>query len=264
MGDAIITIMVLQCRVPESPELSALLPLIPQFLADVLSVIFLTIDWNNHPHLFHAVEPVNGAVLWANLQLMFWLSLVLFTTAGLSEAGRRPTPVTLDGWVLRLAGVAHFPWVRTLVSWHGRQSRFAIATGLPLNEWNHVAGTDDGESIRMYINGELGAETLYEDALLKLTKSDFWLGNNRQNTRPYAGDLKDIQLWQRALTSTEIQQALAQTPSAEAAGLLAAWPFAEATSDAAIADQVQAIPVTLQNATAPQTAAGGPQVVPSP
>ena len=140
----------------------------------------------------------------------------------------------------------------------------AIATGLPLNEWSHVAGTYDGESIRVYINGELGAETSYEGAPLELTESDFWLGNNRQNTRPYAGYLKDIQLWQRALTSAEIQQALAQTPSAEAAGLLASWPFAEETSDAAIADQVQKIPVTRQNATAPQTAAAGPQVVQSP
>ena len=71
----------------------------------------------------------------------------------------------------------------------------AIATGLPLNEWSHVAGTYDGESIRVYINGELGAETLYEGAPLELTESDFWLGNNRQNTRPYAGYLKDIQRW---------------------------------------------------------------------
>ncbi|MEM6436307.1 MAG: TMEM175 family protein, partial [Cyanobacteria bacterium P01_D01_bin.115] len=93
MRDAIITIMVLEFRVPESPELSALLSLIPQFLADVLSFIFLTIYWNSHHHLFHAVERVNGAVLWANLQLMFWRSLVLLTTAWLSEAGRHPTPV---------------------------------------------------------------------------------------------------------------------------------------------------------------------------
>ena len=100
--------------------------------------------------------------------------------------------MNLYGWVLLLAGVAHFPWVRTLVSLHGRQSRFAIATGLPLNEWSHIAGTYDGKSIRLYINGELGAETCYESAPLELTKSDFWLGNHRQNTRPYAGYLKDI------------------------------------------------------------------------
>ncbi|MEM6437021.1 MAG: LamG domain-containing protein [Cyanobacteria bacterium P01_D01_bin.115] len=172
--------------------------------------------------------------------------------------------MNLYGWVLLLAGVAHFPWVRTLVSLHGRQSRFAIATGLPLNEWSHIAGTYDGKSIRLYINGELGAETCYESAPLELTKSDFWLGNHRQNTRPYAGYLKDIQLWQRILTSAEIQQAIVQAPLAEAAGPLASWPFAKATSDVAIADQVQKIPVTRRNATAPQTAAGGPQVVQSP
>ena len=132
-GDAIIaiiiTIMVLEFRVPESPNLSALLPLVPQFLAYILSFIFLTIYWNNHHNLFHAVERVNGAVLWANLHLMFWLSLVPFTTAWLSEAGLHPGPVSLYGLVLLLAGVAHFLLVRTLVALHGQQSRFAIAIG---------------------------------------------------------------------------------------------------------------------------------------
>ncbi|MEM0981557.1 MAG: TMEM175 family protein [Cyanobacteria bacterium P01_H01_bin.58] len=132
-GDAIIaiiiTIMVLEFRVPESPELAALLPLIPQFLAYVLSFIFLTIYWNNHHHLFHAVERVNGAVLWDNLHLMFWLSLVPFTTVWLSEAGLHPAPVTLCGLVLLLAGVAHFLQVRTLVALHGQQSRVALAIG---------------------------------------------------------------------------------------------------------------------------------------
>ncbi|MEM1309019.1 MAG: TMEM175 family protein [Cyanobacteria bacterium P01_H01_bin.153] len=130
-GDAIIaiiiTIMVLEFRVPESPALSALLPIIPQFLAYVLSFLFLTIYWNNHHNLFHAVERVNGSVLWANLHLMFWLSLVPFTTAWLSEAGLYPAPVTFYGLVLLLAAVAHFILVRTLIALHGKQSRLVIA-----------------------------------------------------------------------------------------------------------------------------------------
>lgn len=132
-GDAIIaiiiTIMVLEFRVPESPELSALLPLIPQFLAYLLSFIFLAIYWNNHHHLFHAVERVNGAVLWANLHLMFWLSLIPFTTAWLSEAGLYPGPVALYGLVLLLAGIAHFILVRTLIVLHSKHSSFAAAVG---------------------------------------------------------------------------------------------------------------------------------------
>ena len=132
-GDAIIaiiiTIMVLEFQAPESPELSALLPLIPEFLAYILSFVFLTIYWNNHHNLFHAVERINGAVLWANLHLMFWLSLVPFTTAWLSEAGLYPAPVMLYGLVLLMAGVAHFILVRTLVALHGKNSPFATAVG---------------------------------------------------------------------------------------------------------------------------------------
>lgn len=132
-GDAIIaiiiTIMVLEFRVPESPELSALLPLIPEFLAYVLSFVFLTIYWNNHHNLFHAVERINGAVLWTNLHLMFWLSLVPFTTAWLSEVGLHPAPVALYGLVLLLAGVAYFILVRTLIALHGQKSPFATAVG---------------------------------------------------------------------------------------------------------------------------------------
>ena len=135
-GDAIIaiviTIMVLEFRVPEGPELSGLWPLIPQFLAYALSFLFLTIYWNNHHNLFHAVERVDGSVLWANLHLMFWLSLVPFTTAWLSETGLHPAPVTLYGLVLFLAGIAHFILMRTLVALHGRQSQLAIAIGQDL------------------------------------------------------------------------------------------------------------------------------------
>lgn len=132
-GDAIIaiiiTIMVLEFQVPESAELSALLDVVPEFLSYALSFLFLAIYWNNHHHLFQAVERVNGAVLWANLHLMFWLSLVPFTTAWLGEAGLHRAPVTLYGVVLLFAGLAHRLLVHTLISLHGRQSRLASALG---------------------------------------------------------------------------------------------------------------------------------------
>lgn len=132
-GDAIIaiviTIMVLEFRVPESPAFSALLPLAPQFLSYVLSFIFLAIYWNNHHNLFSAVQRVNGAVLWTNLHLMFWLSLVPFTTAWLGEAGLHRGPIMLYGLVLFFAALAHSMLVYTLVSLHGKQSKFAIAIG---------------------------------------------------------------------------------------------------------------------------------------
>ena len=132
-GDAIIaiiiTIMVLEFQAPESEELAALWPIIPQFLAYVLSFLFLTIYWNNHHNLFHAVDRVNGAVLWANLHLMFWLSLVPFATAWLSETGLTSAPVTLYGLILFFAGLAYLLLLRALVTLHGKDSHLALAIG---------------------------------------------------------------------------------------------------------------------------------------
>ncbi len=132
-GDAIIaiiiTIMVLEFQAPESEELAALWPIIPQFLAYVLSFLFLTIYWNNHHNLFHAVDRVNGAVLWANLHLMFWLSLVPFATAWLSGTGLTSAPVTLYGLILFFAGLAYLLLLRALVTLHGKDSHLALAIG---------------------------------------------------------------------------------------------------------------------------------------
>lgn len=132
-GDAviaiIITIMVLELQAPEGPSLSALLPLAPKFLSYLLSFVFLGIYWNNHHHLFHAVQRVNGTVLWANLHLLFWLSLVPFVTAWLGEAGALTLPVALYGTVLIFAALAYFILVRVLVSLHGNESQLALAVG---------------------------------------------------------------------------------------------------------------------------------------
>lgn len=125
----IITIMVLELRPPEAVTLAALRPLLPSFLTYVLSFVFLGIYWNNHHHLFQAVETVDGHVLWANLFLLFWLSLVPFVTAWLGESDLAAVPTALYGGVLLMAAVAYFLLVRALVSRHGPESRLAKSIG---------------------------------------------------------------------------------------------------------------------------------------
>ncbi len=125
----IITIMVLELAAPEEPHLSALRPLIPTFLSYALSFVFLAIYWNNHHHLLQAVEKVDGRVLWANLHLLFWLSLVPFVTAWMGETNFAAWPVALYGINLVLAAVAYFILTRALIAVHGRDSMLATAVG---------------------------------------------------------------------------------------------------------------------------------------
>ena len=125
----IITIMVLELKVPEGAEISALIPLIPVFLSYLLSFVFVGIYWNNHHHLLQAARQVNGAVLWANMHLLFWLSLVPFVTNWLGENGFQSWPVALYGAVLLLAGFAYFLLSRALVAVHGQESALAKAVG---------------------------------------------------------------------------------------------------------------------------------------
>ena len=125
----LITIMVLELRVPHEPEVSALRPLIPVFFSYVLSFIFLGIYWSNHHHLLHAAEHVNGRVLWANLHLLFWLSLIPFVTAWMGENHFAHWPVALYGAVLMLAAIAYYILVRSLLSLHGHNSLLAQALG---------------------------------------------------------------------------------------------------------------------------------------
>ena len=125
----LITIMVLELKAPDSPNVSALVPLIPVFLTYVLSFIFLGIYWSNHHHLFQAVQQVNGRVLWANLHLLFWLSLIPFVTAWMGENHFAAWPVALYGGVLLLAAVAYFLLVRSLLALHGQDSVLATALG---------------------------------------------------------------------------------------------------------------------------------------
>ncbi len=125
----IITIMVLELVAPHVAEPSALLPLIPKFGSYTLSFLFLGIYWSNHHHLLQAAARVNGRVLWANLHLLFWLSLIPFVTAWTGENSFAPWPVALYGVVLLLAAVAYYILARALVALHGRDSVIAAALG---------------------------------------------------------------------------------------------------------------------------------------
>jgi uncharacterized membrane protein len=125
----IITIMVLELRVPHESQLDALVPLVPVFLSYVLSFVFLGIYWSNHHHLLHAVQHVDGRVLWANLHLLFWLSLVPFVTAWMGESHFAPWTVALYGSVLLLAAIAYFILAHSLIWLHGRDSVIATALG---------------------------------------------------------------------------------------------------------------------------------------
>ena len=123
----VITIMVLELSAPAEPTLAALKELIPTFLSYGLSFIFIGIYWNNHHHLFQAVEQVDGRILWANLHLLFWLSLTPFVTAWMGANNFAAWPVALYGVDLLLAGIAYFILVRTLLARHSEDSVLASA-----------------------------------------------------------------------------------------------------------------------------------------
>ncbi len=125
----IITIMVLEMKVPHGADLAALRPLIPVFLSYVLSFTFVGIYWNNHHHLLHATRQVNGRILWANLHLLFWLSLIPFVTHWMGENHFAAWPVALYGAVILLAGCAYYLLTQALIAHHGKDSTIATAVG---------------------------------------------------------------------------------------------------------------------------------------
>ncbi len=125
----IITIMVLELKVPHAVELSALKPLLPVLLSYVLSFIYLGIYWNNHHHLFQATDEVSGGILWANLHLLFWLSLFPFTTAWMGENHLATIPTAVYGFVLLMAAIAYRVLQRTIIAKEGRDSLLAQAIG---------------------------------------------------------------------------------------------------------------------------------------
>jgi len=125
----IITIMVLEMRAPHGAGAVALRPLIPVFMSYVLSFVFLGIYWSKYHHMLQAVRVVNGRILWANLHLLFWLSLTPFVTSWMGESHFAAWPVAVYGTVLLLAAVAYFILSRALIAHHGTESALAAALG---------------------------------------------------------------------------------------------------------------------------------------
>jgi uncharacterized membrane protein len=131
----IITIMVLEMKVPHGDSFESLKPVLPVFISYIISFIYLGIYWNNHHHLMHVVRNINGKVLWANVHLLFWLSLVPFVTGWMGENHFTKWPVILYGIVLLMAAVSYFILTRTLLSIHDKESTLAIALG---KDWKGI------------------------------------------------------------------------------------------------------------------------------
>jgi uncharacterized membrane protein len=125
----IITVMVLELKVPHSEDIASLAPLLPVFLTYVLSFIYVGIYWNNHHHMLHACHKVTGAVLWANLHLLFWLSLVPFTTGWMGENHFAAVPTALYGAVLLMAAIAYWILQQLIIAAQGPQSLLQKAVG---------------------------------------------------------------------------------------------------------------------------------------
>jgi uncharacterized membrane protein len=133
--DVIITIMVLEFEVPKTPDLAALASVLPTFLAYVLSFVYVGIYWSNHHHLLQAADRVNGPILWANLHLLFWLSLIPFTTAWMGENHFVAWPTAIYGIVLLLAAIAYYILAHALMALHGGESALARALG---RDWKNI------------------------------------------------------------------------------------------------------------------------------
>jgi uncharacterized membrane protein len=128
----LITIMVLELKIPRGGELSALKPLLPVFLTYVLSYVYLGIYWNNHHHMLHATSRINGRILWANLHLLFWLSLVPFVTGWMGENHFEPIPTALYGGVLLASAIAYYVLQESIIADQGPNSKLASAIGRDL------------------------------------------------------------------------------------------------------------------------------------
>jgi uncharacterized membrane protein len=125
----IITVMLLEIKAPHMDDLNSLLPVFPFFISYVLSFIYVGIYWNNHHHMLHIVQHVNGKILWANTHLLFWLSLIPFATAWMGENNFTKWPVILYGTILMMCGVAYYILAHALIQLHGKNSVIAEAIG---------------------------------------------------------------------------------------------------------------------------------------
>ena len=128
----IITVMVLELKAPHGSEWSSLLPVLPSLLAYALSFVYLGIYWNNHHHMLHLADRISGGILWANLHLLFWLSLVPFVTTWVAEDPHAPTPAALYGIVFLLAAIAYTILERAIIAHQGPRSKLKAALGSDL------------------------------------------------------------------------------------------------------------------------------------
>ncbi len=125
----LITIMVLELKIPHGADLESLRPLLPVFLTYVLSFIYLAIYWNNHHHMLHATEQINGKILWANMHLLFWLSLIPFATGWMGENHFASLPTAVYGAVLLAAALAYYVLQQMIIAQQGRNSKLRAAIG---------------------------------------------------------------------------------------------------------------------------------------
>ena len=125
----IITIMVLELKVPHGTEWDSLRPLVPVFLTYVMSFVFVGIYWSNHHHMLHTVDRINGAILWANLHLLFWLSLTPFVTGWMGENHFDAVPTAVYGIVMLMSAIAYTILVRTIIAHQGEHSKLKAAIG---------------------------------------------------------------------------------------------------------------------------------------
>ena len=171
----IITIMVLELKVPHGADLAALEPLVPVFLTYVLSFVFLGIYWSNHHHLLHATERVTGGVLWANLHLLFWLSLTPFVTGWMGENHFASLPTATYGVVLMCAGIAYYVLQTTIIRAQGPGSALADAVGKDLK--GKISPVLYAVAIPLAFVNELIADALY------VTVALIWLIPDRRIER---------------------------------------------------------------------------------
>jgi uncharacterized membrane protein len=125
----IITVMLLNLKVPQTSDFQGLVAVLPLFLGYLLSYVYVGIYWNNHHHLFQAAEYVSGSILWSNLHLLFWLSFAPLATSWMGQNYHAPAPVAFYGFVLLLSGIAYYILTRNLVACHGKDSALAMSVG---------------------------------------------------------------------------------------------------------------------------------------
>jgi uncharacterized membrane protein len=174
----IITIMVLELKVPHGATFDALLPLLPVLGSYVLSFIYVGIYWNNHHHMLHVVHKVGGGVLWANLHLLFWLSLIPFVTAWMGENHFQTIPVAAYGTVLLMCAIAYSILARSLIAHHGENAELAEALGNDRKGWISIALYLTGIGLS-FVHPWLGFATYIAVAVM-------WLIPDRRIEKPAA------------------------------------------------------------------------------